>query len=153
MWPIEYLNTEDEDGVYWYSSPFEPLNNWSAHAVKIWDKEFKTAEHAYHWAKYKDDHPEIAKQIADSPSPYAAFAITREHMNKRPKDWDSGKKAVMTEIVIAKHAQNKDVQDVLIRTGSRVIYENSLVDSYWGAGADGKGQNMMGQIWMSIRDE
>ena len=59
----------------------------------------------------------------------------------------------MEEILRAKTEQHEDVRDVLKKTGKRTIIENSPVDSFWGIGHDGKGQNVVGKIWMKIRDE
>jgi predicted NAD-dependent protein-ADP-ribosyltransferase YbiA (DUF1768 family) len=38
------------------------------------------------------------------------------------------------------------------KTGKRNIIENSPVDSFWGCGPDGNGQNMIGKIWMETRN-
>ena len=59
----------------------------------------------------------------------------------------------MEEILRAKTEQHEDVRDVLKKTGKRTIIENSPVDSFWGIGYDGNGQNVVGKIWMKIRDE
>jgi len=40
------LNKETNDAVYFFTTAFHPLDNFSAHVVSIWDKEFPTAEHA-----------------------------------------------------------------------------------------------------------
>lgn len=39
------LNYKTDDAVYWFSSAYDPLNNWSAHAVAFWGKVFPTVEH------------------------------------------------------------------------------------------------------------
>ena len=59
----------------------------------------------------------------------------------------------MEEIFRAKVLQNEDVKERLLKTGQRKIIENSPVDSFWGIGPKGDGQNMVGKIWMKIRDE
>jgi predicted NAD-dependent protein-ADP-ribosyltransferase YbiA (DUF1768 family) len=41
----------------------------------------------------------------------------------------------------------------LLETGDREIIENSPVDSYWGIGPDGRGENMVGKILMRLRKE
>lgn len=151
MWPEEYLNYEDDEAIYWFSNPYEPLNNWSAHAVRIGGEEFKTVEHAYHYQKYKDDHPEVAKIIKEAPSPWAAMQIDRMHVKKRRSDWQKVKVGIMTELVTLKHTQNEDVRGILKRSAGKRIVENSPWDDFWGIGKDNNGENMMGKIWMQIR--
>lgn len=45
-----------------------------------------------------------------------------------------------------------DVYDFLLSTGQSQLVETSPVDDYWGIGADGRGLNKMGRLWMSLRD-
>lgn len=151
MYPDDYLNKDDNEAVYFFCSPFEPLNNWSAHAVKIWGKTFHTLEHAYHYKKFDDNNPEVAKMILESPSPWAAMKIATDNKHLRQTDWENIKRTVMKELLQAKLAQNEDVRLLLKKTGSRRIVENSPWDNYWGCGADSQGQNVMGQLWMELR--
>lgn len=152
MYPDVYQNKEDNKAVYFFSSPFDPLNNWSAHAVKVWGKTFTTLEHAYHFKKFETTTPDAAKRVFESPSPWAAFKLSREYKNKVRSDWDSIKVAVMRELLVAKLTQNEDIKEILKRTGSREIVENSPWDSFWGCGPDGKGDNNLGKLWMELRE-
>lgn len=79
------LNYETDDAVYWFSTPFEPLNNWSAHAVKLWSKTFSTVEHGYHYRKFTETAPEVAEEILAAPSPWAAMQIERKHKTNAAK--------------------------------------------------------------------
>jgi hypothetical protein len=147
------LNCETDTAVYWFSTAFDPFNNWSAHAVKIWGKTFATVEHAYHYRKYSETAPKVANEIMAAPSPWAAMQIERRHNDKRRADWNNVKVGIMTEIVRAKVAQNEDVRTCLLATGKKQIIENSPWDTFWGIGQDGTGRNQMGKILMSIREE
>jgi N-glycosidase YbiA len=40
-----------------------------------------------------------------------------------------------------------------LATGDEEIVENAPEDYYWGCGADGSGQNKLGQILMRVRRE
>ena len=151
--PNQKLSYETKDAIYFFSHAFDPINNWSAHAVKIWSKTFPTLEHAYHYRKYSDNNPEIAEEILSSPSPWAAMQVDRRHMDKRRDDWDQVKVAIMTELARAKVAQNQDVRECLLKTGKKQIIENSPWDDFWGCGAKGKGENRMGKILVQIREE
>jgi ribA/ribD-fused uncharacterized protein len=147
------LNYETEDTVYWFSSAYDPFNNWSAHVVKIWDRTFYTAEHAYHYRKYSETAPKIAELISVAPSPWAAMQIDKANKKDRRADWSEVRLTIMTEIVRAKVNQNDDVRQCLIKTKNKKIVENSPWDNFWGCGPEGKGDNHMGKLLMLIRGE
>ncbi len=62
------------------------------------------------------------------------------------------KAAVMEDIFRAKLAQHQDIADILRLSGTRGLHK-VWDDAYWGTGKDGSGQNVMGKIWMKLRDE
>ncbi|MFA6198366.1 MAG: NADAR family protein [Patescibacteria group bacterium] len=145
------LNRETDTAVYFFTVAFEPLNNYSAHTVRIWDKTFPTAEHAFQWKKFSVEHPEIAQRIFEAGSPEAVKKISDANRDKAPVTWLEDKVAIMEQILQAKAEQHEDVREALSRAGDRLIVENSPVDSFWGDGPDGNGENMIGKIWMRIR--
>lgn len=153
MYPDEYLNREDDAVVRFFSSPFDPLNNWSAHQVRIWDKLFPTAEHAYQYRKFDLTDDAVASKIFNSPSPWAAYKLATQYKAQVRDDWEELKFNIMHEILTNKLAQHKDVQEKLQQTGSRTIIEDSPWDSYWGCGDDGLGENNIGKIWMELRSK
>lgn len=155
MYPDPKLNLsyETDNAIYWFSHAFDPLNNWSAHALTIWGKLFPTVEHGFHYRKFDDTAPEVAAEIIVATSPWAAMQIERKHVDRRRKDWHDVKVGIMTELVRAKITQNEDVKSCLLNTGTKTIVENSPWDNFWGIGHDGNGQNCMGKILMLIRDE
>lgn len=149
----QQLSYETDEAVYFFSGSFDPLNNWSAHAVEVDDRRFPTVEHAFHYYKFIETAPDVAQQILNAPSPWAAMQIERKHGDKRRKDWQDVKVDTMLRLIRAKVAQNKDVADCLLATASKRIVENSPWDMFWGCGVGGKGQNQMGQILEKIRAE
>jgi hypothetical protein len=152
MYPIssEGLNKETDKGVFFFTTSFYPLDNFSAHVIEIWGQVFPTAEHAYHWKKFSQN-PEVSRQILAARSPEAAKRIADEHKDEIPKGWHDQKVEVMKEIFRAKAGQHEDVREALQRSGNREIIENSPVDSFWGSGPDKNGQNVIGKIWMEIK--
>lgn len=60
---------------------------------------------------------------------------------------------VMTETLIAKTVQHRDVCELLLSTGARAIWESSPIDSLWGirSGDDRSGKNLLGRSWMYVR--
>lgn len=145
------LNRETDTEVYFFTTAFHPLDNFSAHVIELWGKRFQTAEHAFQWKKFSSEHPEIAEQVLEAPSPDAVKKISDANKSLQPTTWNQDKVEVMEEILEAKAEQHEDVREVLKKSGDRTIIENSPVDGFWGIGADGKGENKVGQIWMKIR--
>lgn len=63
--------------------------------------------------------------------------------------------AAMLAVVRAKFAQDPVAQQLLLSTGDAVLIEDTYKygDAIWGAGKDGMGQNLLGQILMHVRKE
>jgi ribA/ribD-fused uncharacterized protein len=137
--------------ITFYTPDFYIFNNFSAHAVEFRGKLYPTAEHAYQAAKCTD--PQGKEEILSARSPLLAKELANERYRAvRDPDWDGKKLAVVEEILRAKLAQHAEAQDALRRSGVEAIVEDSPTDYFWGSGADGSGQNMLGKIWMKIRD-
>ena len=69
------------------------------------------------------------------------------------KDWENIKFRIMQEIVTEKFAQNEDLAEKLLSTGDAYLEEgNTWGDRIWGT-VDGQGQNLLGQILMSVREQ
>lgn len=154
MYPTssEGLNKETSDAIYFFTPAFDALNNFSAHTVELWGKRFPTAEHAFQWRKYSEVRPDLAGQTLAAGCPEEAQRIAHQNKPEQPKGWHERKVGIMEEILRAKLAQHEDVREVLKRTGKRRIVENSPVDEFWGCRPKGNGKNMMGVLWMKIRD-
>jgi predicted NAD-dependent protein-ADP-ribosyltransferase YbiA (DUF1768 family) len=59
----------------------------------------------------------------------------------------------MENIIRAKISMHPYIREKLLETGDREIIEDSHKDSFWGRGADFKGRNELGKVWMKIRNE
>ncbi len=153
MYPDEYLNREDSATVRFFSSPFDPLNNWSAHQVNIWDKTFPSAEHAYQYKKFDMTNPEVAQKVLEASSAWTAYQLAHQYKADVRDDWQELKYSFMQEVLEAKATQHPDVQERLSKTAGRTIIHDSPGNSYWGCGPDGLGENNLGKIWMDIRDK
>jgi len=102
--------------------------------------------------KFFVSRPKIAKKIILAGSPEAVKKISNQNKDKVLPAWYDERVAAMEQILKAKARQHEDVREMLKRTGNRTIVENSPVDNFWGIGPDGKGENVVGKIWMKIRD-
>jgi ribA/ribD-fused uncharacterized protein len=137
--------------ITFYTPEFYVFNNFSAHAIEFRGKLYPTAEHAYQAAKCTDPHGK--EEIRKARSPILAKRSANETFRAtRDPDWNTKKLAVVEEILRAKLAQHPEAQDALRDSGDEDIVEDSPTDYFWGAGADGSGQNMLGRLWMKIRE-
>lgn len=156
------LDTREQ--VFFYEQEFYVLSNFSAFSI-MWEKSpreglvrFDTSEALYHWMKFRPDVPSsdqrrIAEMIRTASSAHEAFKIAeRYHVLRRP-DWDEVKVDVMRGILRAKARQHEYVRRKLLETGDRELVENSWRDDFWGWGPNRDGKNMLGKLWMGIREE
>ncbi len=152
--PDQQLTYQTDDCVYFFTHAYDPLSNWSAHAVDIWGMRFSTVEHAFQWRKFADTEPDIASAILRAQSPWAAIQINRTlGQGRLSSNWSETRAEVIEELLGAKAAQHEDVRNCLRMTGGRKIVENHPTDSFWGSGPEGDGENIMGVLWMKIREE
>lgn len=152
QFPGNDFNKETKDAIYFYTPIFYALDNFSAHIVEIWGKKFQTSEHAYQWKKFGDSNPEIADAIFAATSPNAVKKISDAHKSDVSSEFHAIKIKIMEEILRAKADQHEKVRKLLKESGTKTIVENSPIDSFWGVGPDGNGENALGKLWMKIRD-
>jgi ribA/ribD-fused uncharacterized protein len=138
--------------VFFYENDFYVLSNFSAFRIMWKARDFDTAEHAYHWEKFPH-RADIQRGILQSRSAHHAFKLAEFYKDIVKPDWHSVKVNIMKEILRAKVKQHEYVERKLRDTGDRWLVEDSWRDNFWGWGEDGKGQNMLGKLWMEIRDE
>jgi len=138
--------------INFYTPKFYVFNNFSAHAIEFRERLYPTSEHAYQAAKCTD--PQGQEAIRSARSPLQAKRLANEtYKAARDPDWGSKKVAVVEEILRAKLAQHPEAQEALRASGHEDIVEDSPTDYFWGVGAAGSGPNMLGKLWMKIRDE
>lgn len=167
--PIECHGLDTPERVCFYEQDFYVLSNFSSFAI-MWEaspregvKRFDTSEALYHWLKFSGQaRPKliatavqntIACAIHAAPSAHEAFKIAERHRSHRRRDWDAIKVDVMRDILRAKAAQHEYVRRKLLATGDRELVENSWRDDFWGWGPNRDGKNMLGKLWMEVRDE
>lgn len=139
--------------VDFYEREFYPLSNFSSFRLKWNGYDFDTSEHAYHWAKFYGQSDRHCHAIRNARSAHEAFKYAEAHKTDRRADWDEIKVDVMLQILRAKVEQHEYVRRKLLETGDRELIECSWRDDFWGWGPNRDGQNMLGKLWMQIRDE
>lgn len=143
---------ERKDPLDFIEKRIHYLSPFSAHRIEIWGETFPTIEHAYHYARFTPCTERDS--IKNAPSPMDAWRLSQE-LKEQPalKNKNFDKDAIMEELSRAKMAQHADIVDVLKKTVGHGLLKVFPTDYYWGTGADGSGQNMLGKIWMKLRED
>lgn len=150
---IHPLQKQMPDRVLFYGPHGENsyLGNWHPAALFLKGKIWPTSEHYYQAQKMAGtEYEELCRRL---PTPRETFEMTRRPDVPIREDWEQVKVDVMREAVFAKFTQNPELLEKLLATGDAQIIEDSPVDSFWGVGADGRGQNMLGIILMEVREK
>lgn len=134
------------------AEPFGCFSNFSRHPITIEGKKWMTTEHWYQAQKFEDT--ELREKVRLAGSPWVAAQIGRDPELPLRPDWEQIKVAVMEQALRYKVEQNPEVKEILLyKTGDDEIVEHTPRDHYWADGGDGSGKNMLGKLWMKIRDE
>jgi len=142
--------------IYFYkvNEPYGCFSNFSPHSICMQGKDWQTVEHYYQAQKFigtKDE--EVSPIIQAAPTPEEAAALGRDRTRQVRADWEYVKTEVMRQAVLKKFMTHPDIQAILIATDDLLIVENSPKDYYWGCGKDKTGDNHLGKILMSVRQQ
>jgi len=142
--------------VYFYkvNEPYGCFSNFSPHGIQLQGKHWPTVEHYYQAQKFVETaDAALIPVIHAAPTPEQAAALGRDRTRQVRPDWEQVKTLVMREAVLKKFLTHADIAAILISTDNQFIAENSQTDYYWGLGKDKTGQNHLGRILMSVRQE
>ena len=160
-----FVKPDTDTHVFFYEQEFYVLSNFSAFNLQWRGHIFSTSEHAYHWEKFQTNVKAIdgsnyahrrgiaADAVMYASSAHEAFKEAKRWEFLRRGDWDDVKVDIMRNILRAKTQQHSYVHRKLLDTGDRILVEDSWRDRFWGWGPNRDGQNMLGRLWMEIRDE
>jgi ribA/ribD-fused uncharacterized protein len=112
---------------------------------------FPTSEHAFQAMKFKKENTDIFGKIKNASSAHDAQKISIENNNIVDSDWDEI--STMKKILRNKINQHPYALKKLLQSGNREIIEDSWRDAKWGWGENKNGKNLLGNIWMELRDE
>lgn len=142
--------------IYFYKAnePYGCFSNFSPHGIQLQGTHWSTVEHYYQAQKFVGTaDAALIHIIHTAQTPEKAAALGRDRTRSLRPDWDVVKTQVMREAVLKKFLTHLDIQAILISTGDQLIVENSPTDYYWGCGSDQTGDNHLGKILMSVRQE
>lgn len=140
------------------------LSCMSAHPVKYEGLEFRTCEGLFQWLRFKG-HPEVQEEIMEAKSPMTAKMIARKNRDllQRGVKWDEAPEDIklMKMCLKLKLEQYPDLLDKLLKTGDAIIIEDCTSHDresarFWGMvykGNNWVGENVLGKIWMDLRNE
>ncbi len=140
-----------EDTIYFYSQTesFAEFSNFAPFGVALDGVWWPTVEHYFQAQKFHDAEYSDKIRRAARPKDAKSLGMTRA-IPLRP-DWEEVKDGIMLLAVRRKFETHAPLAQLLRTTGKRLLVENAPMDFYWGCGADGSGQNRLGEILMQVR--
>jgi N-glycosidase YbiA len=138
--------------IYFYSpreQPYGCFSNFSRHGVSMEGVWYPTVEHYFQAQKFAGTP--YAERIQRAVTPKQAAELGRSRSVQLRADWESVKDGIMLAAVQCKFETHEALRALLLATGDEEIIENAPRDYYWGGGADGSGQNNLGQTLMAVR--
>ena len=140
---------ETEQFICGFFEKYRPLSNYDETTFKLFDINFKSSEHAFHYFKTSDE--EWKQKILNAETPSEAKKLGR--ICPIRENWDEVKIKVMYGILCNKFSQNKELKELLMSTGYKYLEEtNDWNDTFWGV-CNGKGENNLGKCLMRVREE
>lgn len=142
--------------IYFYkvNEPYGCFSNFSPHEIHLQGTNWSTVEHYYQAQKFVGTiDAALVQMIYTAQTPEDAAALGRDRTRLVRPDWEQVKTQVMREAILKKFLTHPDIQAILISTENELIVENSPCDYFWGCGEDKTGDNHLGKILMSVRQE
>ncbi|MEI7503431.1 MAG: NADAR family protein [Paludibacter sp.] len=159
--------------LYFYNKNegFYQFTNFYPAEITIDGIKYPTTEHYFQAQKFvKTNKTIFEKIVTGTQSPRDAFDIAQKNKSLIPMEFyeKDNEIKVMETALRAKFTQHKDLHDLLLATENLVLVENTglnpglnkqgvfdpkLIDTKWGAGINGNGENCLGIALMKIRNE
>lgn len=136
--------------IYFYSksdNPYGAFSNFALYGFYLEGEYWKSVEHYFQGQKFLDEAQR--RRIARAVTPKEAKSLGRQPGLR--EGWDEMRDDVMRRGVWAKFTSNSVLSLLLLSTGEEALIEASPYDYYWGCGANGTGENRLGQILMETR--
>ncbi|MBX2808973.1 MAG: NADAR family protein [Cellvibrionaceae bacterium] len=127
------------------------LSTASAHSFMLEDRLWPTAEHYYQAHKFEGSA--YAESIVTAATAQQAYQAGNRWFKRKVNGWKAKRRLWMTRALYRKALEHEAVRDALLATADAQLIETSLYDHYWGIGRDQRGENMLGKVWMDIREK
>ncbi|KAG1752326.1 uncharacterized protein EDB91DRAFT_1044610 [Suillus paluster] len=161
-------NGKPEKILFYHAhDPYYGFTNFSSDPIEYKGKTYPTSEHLFQSLKFMEHRPELAEHIRTcSTRPRVVFDETHRFNPEVRSDWLQVRIEMarisficdsMDLVLWHKFTQNRHLKEELLSTGDAELVEDSDKDSFWGVGADRKGQNQLGKalgrLRTKLRDE
>jgi ribA/ribD-fused uncharacterized protein len=161
------MGTENEIYFYTLKNQFAYMSNFFTTLFKDSDGiTYNCSEQyfMYHKCKLFDcENKELLVKILAEKSPSQVKKYGRQVKNYNEKVWGEKRYGIMLQGLRFKFSQNNLIQQKLIATKNKLLYEASKADKIWGIGfydydaiktdKTKFGQNLLGKALMEIRNE
>lgn len=136
----------------------------SPHPVTYEGVQYRTCEALFQCMRFQS-YPDVQKEIQGCKSPMGAKMIARKNRKKLNRGimWDEAEEDLnwMRLCIRLKIEQHPELSQKLIETGTDLIIEDCTTHPresarYWGAvkvNDKWEGKNMLGKLWMELRNE
>jgi type I restriction enzyme, S subunit len=138
-------------------APFGGLSNMAGRfPLRVNGTRILTSEALYQACRFPH-RPEVQRLIIEQASPMTAKMKSKPYRHDSRPDWDKVRVKIMRWCLRVKLAQNwGKFSELLLKSGTRPIVEESRKDDFWGAKpADGGtliGMNVLGRLLMELRE-
>lgn len=140
-----------QDYIGFYEREFYVFSNFSSFVMEWKGKLWPSSEYVYQSERFMDE--KIKEKIRNMRSSHDAFKFAQENKHLQVRNWDEIKVSIMKDILREKVKQHPYVMKKLIQSGDRELIEDSWRDDFWGWGENKGGKNMLGKLWMEVREE
>ncbi|MEO8699158.1 MAG: NADAR family protein [Kofleriaceae bacterium] len=142
-----------------------PFSQWYRCSFRVGDHTFNCAEqYMMHGKALLFDDANTAAEILAADHPREHKALGRKVKNFDDAIWKRSREAIVLAGNRAKFTQSAELRAVLLETRGTTLVEASPYDKIWGIGlaatdpraqdpAQWKGQNLLGKVLTSLRDE
>lgn len=139
--------TSDPNVITDFSGDYDFLHNAYPALVFVDNEAYPSVEHAFQASK--TDDVDLRKQIREASDIRAVKKIGRKVVLK--DNWDDIKYDVMRELIMQKFITHLDLKIKLLLT----LYcgFKTYQDTFWGVDANGAGENNLGVILFSVRED
>lgn len=129
------------------------MSNFAPYGFRYKGRSYATVEHAFQSVKFEQHAPEYAEKIRQASTPAKAKTLGRSRKYRINDNWNEKRVHVMHKLLCAKLGANPELIEKLHATGDEEIGEANPFDYFWGLGESGTGKNVMGKLWVSIRED
>jgi len=131
---------------------YKVFNNMYRSPFNVDGKEFPTVAHYLAYKKYETVDQEYADKMLAQKNPALLTGMLKSKDHKCRDDWefDSTKGELLSAALNAKF-KNAELRATLLKTDGKRIEFESATDSFFGIGADGLGNNLLGKSLVALR--